>query len=35
MTFELNFCTERAQTLPVNWRITASLNRLSFRSRIY
>ena len=35
ITFELNFCTESAQTLPVNWRMTASLKRLSFKSKIY
>ncbi len=35
MTLELNFWTDKAQTLPANWRMTASLNRLSFRSRMY
>ena len=35
MTFELNFCTDSAQTFPANWRMRASLKRLSFRSRIY
>jgi hypothetical protein len=35
MTLELNFCTERAQIFPVNWRMRASLKRFSLRSRIY
>jgi len=35
MTFELNFWTESAQTLPLNWRMTPSLNRLSLRSKMY
>ena len=35
ITLELNFCTDKAHTLPVNCRITASLKRLSFKSRMY
>ena len=35
ITLELNFCTESAQTFPLNCRMTASLNRWSFKSRMY
>jgi hypothetical protein len=35
ITLELNFCTDKTQTLPTNWRIKGSLNRTSFKSKTY
>ncbi len=35
ITLELNFCTDKAQTFPMNCLINASLNRTSFKSKTY